>query len=57
MATTVALRQFAPYDKENVRYVMDYDEQIAAIGAVTVDDVNKFYQEFYGRHRPGQLAF
>lgn len=48
MATNAALRQFAPYDKENVRYIMDYDEQIAAIGTTTVDDVSKFYQEFYG---------
>jgi zinc protease len=48
MATNAALRQFAPYDKDDVRYVMDYDEQIEAIGTITVDDIKNFYQEFYG---------
>lgn len=48
MASNAALRQFAPYDKENLRYVMDYDEQISAISALTLEDIQNFYKEFYG---------
>lgn len=48
MALNGVQRQFAPYDKDNVRYVMNYDEEIGAIGTITVDDIGKFHQEFYG---------
>ncbi|HSE39596.1 MAG TPA: insulinase family protein, partial [Acidobacteriota bacterium] len=39
------LNQFPPGDP---RYVMTIDEEIAAIKAVTLADVKKFYQELYG---------
>ncbi|MGL5207571.1 MAG: M16 family metallopeptidase [Acidaminococcaceae bacterium] len=46
-AMDLALRSMAPYDKDDVRYIMDYDEEIKAIEAVTIDDVKNFYQDFY----------
>lgn len=48
LAFKAIFRQFAPYDKDNVRYVMDYDEEINGIHNVTVEDIRNFYQEFYG---------
>jgi zinc protease len=37
-----------PYPKTNIRYVSTIDEDIAALNAVTLDDVKKFHQQFYG---------
>ncbi|MFN8337613.1 MAG: pitrilysin family protein [Saprospiraceae bacterium] len=37
-----------PYPKNDVRYVATMQEQIADLKAVTLDDVKKFYKEFYG---------
>ncbi|MEZ5043849.1 MAG: pitrilysin family protein [Saprospiraceae bacterium] len=36
------------YSKDDIRYAMDFDEQLAAINAVTIDDVKKFHKDFYG---------
>ncbi len=36
------------WPKEDVRYPMDFEEQLAAINAVTLEDVKKFYRDFYG---------
>ncbi|HWR41280.1 MAG TPA: pitrilysin family protein [Patescibacteria group bacterium] len=41
-------RHFAPYEPGDVRYVMDFDEKIAALQRLTLADVKQFYQEFYG---------
>ncbi|MCB9275145.1 MAG: insulinase family protein [Lewinellaceae bacterium] len=41
-------RRMAPYDKDDPRYTMTFDEEVAAINALTLDDVKAFYKEFYG---------
>ncbi len=46
---------FNRYPKGDVRYVMTLDEQIAAVKALTLDDVKKFYKDFYGASS-GELA-
>lgn len=46
----LALRKHlnAQYPKGDVRYVATPDEQIADIKAISLDDLKKFYQDFYG---------
>ncbi|QUV80980.1 insulinase family protein [Chloracidobacterium sp. D] len=50
--TSVAARAFSrhinPYPKEDVRYTPLPDEEIERIKAVTLDDVKRFYETFYG---------
>lgn len=50
--TRVAVRAFSrhlnPYPKEDVRYTPLPDEEIERIKAVTLDDVKRFYETFYG---------
>lgn len=41
-------RALAPYPKGDVRYVPTLDEQVESLKSATVDDVKKFYREFYG---------
>ena len=41
-------RLLNPYPKGDVRYVGTFDENIAELKAVTLDDVKKFYKDFYG---------
>jgi zinc protease len=41
-------RHMNPYPKGDPRYVADIDENIAYIKATTLDDVKKFYADFYG---------
>nr|WP_293842713.1 pitrilysin family protein [uncultured Arsenicibacter sp.] len=41
-------RTLNPYAKSDVRYVMTFDEEADAIKAAKLDDVKKFYKEFYG---------
>ncbi|MGQ9897639.1 MAG: M16 family metallopeptidase [Acidobacteriota bacterium] len=41
-------RHFAPYPKEDVRYRPLPDEQIERVKAVTLDEVKRFYETFYG---------
>jgi zinc protease len=41
-------RLLNPYPKGDVRYVSTFDESIAEIKASTLDDVKKFYKDFYG---------
>ncbi|MEO6390308.1 MAG: pitrilysin family protein [Pyrinomonadaceae bacterium] len=57
--TTVAVnnyfRHLNPYPKGDVRYVPEVDENIENIKATTLDDVKKFYADFYGASN-GQLA-
>lgn len=36
------------WPKNDVRYSMTFDEQLAAIKAVTIDDIKKFHKEYYG---------
>ena len=48
LALNSANRRFAPYEKGDVRYVADFDEQIADLQNLSLEDVKQFYQEFYG---------
>jgi zinc protease len=48
-------RHLDPYPVGHPRHVMTLDEQIAAVKAVTIDDVKKFYADFYGADH-GQIA-
>lgn len=57
--TNVAIRamsaHFNRYPKGDVRYAMTLEEEIAAVKALTLDDVKKFYKDFYGASS-GELA-
>jgi len=37
-----------PYPKGDLRYVMTFDESLAEIAALKLDDVRAFYRQFYG---------
>ena len=41
-------RRMNPYPRGDVRYVSTAEEQIEDLKKVTLDDVRKFYQQFYG---------
>lgn len=41
-------RHMNPYPKGHVHYTPTFDESIAEIKSVTLEDVKKFYQDFYG---------
>jgi zinc protease len=40
-------RIMKPYPKTDFRYSMDFDEQTAAMKAVTIDQIKKLYQDMY----------
>ncbi|GHM99678.1 peptidase M16 [Cytophagales bacterium WSM2-2] len=42
------LRHVAPFPKSDPRYASTFDEDVADTKAVTLEEVKKFYQEFYG---------
>ncbi|MCP9494007.1 MAG: insulinase family protein [Pyrinomonadaceae bacterium MAG19_C2-C3] len=48
IAATEFQRLLSPYPKGDVRYVATPDESLAELKAVTLDDVKKFYKDFYG---------
>lgn len=48
LAALAAHRHLAPYPKGDVRYTPTLDEQVADLKATTLDDVKKFYADFYG---------
>lgn len=48
VAFTRISRHVSPYPKSDPRYTGTFDEDIADIKALTLDDVKKFYKEFYG---------
>ncbi|MEX1241655.1 MAG: pitrilysin family protein [Cyclobacteriaceae bacterium] len=41
-------RHISPYAKSDPRYVKTFDEQVADIKAVTLDEVKKFHRNFWG---------
>ncbi|HEX5707348.1 MAG TPA: pitrilysin family protein [Pyrinomonadaceae bacterium] len=41
-------RHLNPYPKGDPRHVMTIDEEVEAVKATTIDDVKKFYADFYG---------
>ncbi len=55
LATQAFYRRMSPYPQEDIRYTPTFDEQVARINAVTLDQVKAFYKEFYGASA-GQLA-
>lgn len=48
IASQAVARHFNKYPKGDVRYEPTLDEQIEDIKAVSLDDVKKFYKDFYG---------
>lgn len=48
IAFTKMQRHTAPYPKGDPRYSEDFDESIASIKALKLEDVKKFYKDFYG---------
>ncbi|MBC8152146.1 MAG: insulinase family protein, partial [Bacteroidetes bacterium] len=48
IAYNVSQRLLAPYPKGHPFYTMTFDEEIAAINALTLDEVKQFYTDFYG---------
>lgn len=41
-------RHISPYDKSDPRYAPTFDEDVAQIKSVTLDEVKKFHKEIYG---------
>src|SRR5207253_7081174 len=41
-------RRLSPFPRGDVRYVGTIDEQIAELKKVTLEDVKKFHEQFYG---------
>ncbi len=41
-------RHVSPFPKSDPRYISTFEEDVADIKAATLDDVKKFYQDFYG---------
>ncbi len=48
IAFNVSRRLIAPYPKGHPFYTMTFDEEIAAINALTLAEVKQFYADFYG---------
>jgi zinc protease len=48
LAITEFQHRISPYPRGDVRYVSTADEQIEDLKKVTLEDVHKFYQQFYG---------
>ncbi|MFT4032370.1 MAG: pitrilysin family protein [Siphonobacter sp.] len=48
IAFTEYSRTMNPYPKEDPRYNRTFDEEVAGINALKLDDLKKFYKDFYG---------
>lgn len=48
IASTRLQKHTSPYPKGDPRYAEDFDESLASIKALKLDDVKKFYKDFYG---------
>ena len=48
LAPQTLQRTLNPYPRDNVRYVPTSDEEIAELERVTLDDVRRFHEAFYG---------
>ena len=55
LARVAMAKHFNTYPKGDPRYAADIDESIADIKALTLAEVKKFHQDFYGANR-GELA-
>ncbi|GAB3990055.1 pitrilysin family protein [Spirosoma daeguense] len=47
-ASNLYTRTVNPYAKEDVRYVQTFDEQIATLKGMTIDQLKEFHRDFYG---------
>ncbi len=48
LAMQAFYRHMSPYPPEDIRYTPTFDEQIAGVKAVTLDQVKAFHRDFYG---------
>ena len=48
IAFTEIQRHISPYPKSDPRYVETFDESVANIKALSIDEVRKFHKDFYG---------
>jgi zinc protease len=48
VAITAFQRQMYPYPQGDVRYTFTPDEEVSAVKAATLDEVKRFYKDFYG---------
>jgi zinc protease len=48
LASSAFGRALSPYSKDDVRYVMTMEEELEAVKAVELEEVKKFYEDFYG---------
>ncbi len=48
IALTELRRRMSNYDESDPRYTMNFDEEVEALNAVTLDEVKSFYTDFYG---------
>ena len=48
VANNMFSRMLSPYDKKNIRYEMTPQEEIEAIKATKLEDIQKFHKTFYG---------
>jgi len=55
LAAIAIAKHFNTYPKGDPRYAADIEESLADIKALTLDDVKKFYRDFYGANR-GELG-
>jgi zinc protease len=55
IASTAYRRHLSPYPKGDVRYISTPEEDLAEVKAAKVEDVRKFYADFYGAS-VGELA-
>ncbi len=55
IASTAYRRHMSPYPKGDVRYVSTPEEDLAEVKAATLEDIRKFYTDFYGAS-VGELA-
>jgi zinc protease len=56
LASQAESRYLSPYPAGDFRYVPTFDEQAAAVGKVTIQDLQQFHQRFYGASN-GEIAF
>jgi zinc protease len=56
LAALTLQRNLNPYPRNDPRYVPTIDEEIEDISKVTLDDVKKFYGQFYGASH-GEIVF
>ncbi len=56
LAFNVLSRMISNYDKSDFRYTSTYDEQAAEVKKVTLDDLKKFYADFYNSTNAGAVV-